>query len=62
MTTPKMIAMSKDGEDAIWLWGTPSEGTAVIAPKKPTTDDGARPLMALMSHLMLDEWNWFEPK
>ena len=39
---PKMVAMSKDGEDAIWVWGEGEKATAVISPKKPVTRTGER--------------------
>lgn len=59
-----MIAMSKDGEDAIWVWGDPGkiDTPAVIAPKKPSDQEGSRKLLALMAHLNQSEWHWFEPK
>lgn len=57
-----MIAMSKDGDDAIWAWGTEPESLAVIAPKKPETQQGAKQLMALMAHLQFNEWHWFDPR
>lgn len=59
---PKMVAMSKDGEDAIWVWGEGEKATAVISPKKPVTRTGERPLMALIAHLQLNEWHFFDPR
>jgi hypothetical protein len=54
---PKAIAKNKGPDKTfIWKFADGVNPPATISVDKPTNEDDARPLQALISHLDLDEW------
>jgi len=54
---------SLDGTtDFIWVFDGKHEKMATISPTEPTDEKEFRPLVALMAHLFLAEWDWFDQK
>jgi hypothetical protein len=57
MTTPVAIAKAIDDDRFIWVWDKADNNSlSCISKIAPDSTEGCRPLQALVSHLVLSEW------
>lgn len=58
-TTPKAIAKLKHDfeERYIWVWGDDPNAPACISRTPPDSEEGCRPLQALIAHIQPEEWD-----